>query len=81
MPRRPLFLSLVLLVGLFACGEKDTKLKVTGIEVTLDRSVGGCGTCTVPADCVQENLFHLTKDGVSVAGTNHSLLEAPRRRG
>jgi hypothetical protein len=44
----------------------DPLAKIAGIEVTLDRSVGGCGTCTVPADCVREELFHLTKDGLSI---------------
>jgi hypothetical protein len=41
MPRRLPFLSLVLLVGLAACGEKDTKLKVTGIEPEKGDIEGG----------------------------------------
>jgi hypothetical protein len=43
MPRSPL-LSLVLLTGLVplgACGEKDTKLKVTGLEVPGSRAPSG----------------------------------------
>ena len=40
MPRRFL-VPLVLLVGIIACGEKDTKLKVTGLEVPGSRAPAG----------------------------------------
>jgi hypothetical protein len=41
MPRRLLVLSLFLLAAIAACGEKDTKLKVTGLEVPGSRAPTG----------------------------------------
>ncbi len=50
----------------------DAPAKIRGIEIALDRSVGGCGGCTVPADCVRAEHLYLTRDGAAVVGVDRA---------
>ncbi len=68
--------------GLYIYGfgfDLDPQAVVVGVEVTMDRSVQGCGGCNVPADCVEEDQVYLSLDAVSVVGSNQAGLSQPTR--
>ncbi|MDX2168313.1 MAG: RHS repeat-associated core domain-containing protein [Deltaproteobacteria bacterium] len=48
----------------------DAPAKIVGIEIALDRSVGGCGGCSVPSDCVRTEHLFLTKAGAVTGDDN-----------
>ncbi len=47
----------------------DAQAVVTGVSVTLDREIMGCGGCNA-SDCVVDDRLYLTVDGQSVVGNN-----------
>jgi len=55
----------------------DPQAVITGVEASIDRSVQGCGGCTVPADCIEDDQLFLTVDGLAVEGNNQAGLSQP----